>query len=107
MKKLNNPDNVNTLMNASKSTAIFFSLSYCPYCNMFRPVFQEYADNFGDTYEFVEVILDDDACPLWDEYGIKVTPTVLIFKNGKVSKRADGRPGYGLDRKAMSVLFPK
>lgn len=44
----------------------------------------------------VHVILDDYDNPLWDEYDIAAVPTAILFEDGEVSSRLDGRLGRGL-----------
>ncbi len=44
----------------------------------------------------IHVILEDNDNPLWDEYDIGAVPTVILFEDGKVTKRLDGRLGSGL-----------
>ena len=45
--------------------------------------------------------VDDYDNPLWEEYSIGVVPTVLLFEEGKVCRRLDGRFGYGLSEKQL------
>jgi thioredoxin-like negative regulator of GroEL len=45
--------------------------------------------------------VDDDDNPLWDEYSIGAVPTVILFEEGKVCKKLDGRYGYGLSEKQL------
>jgi hypothetical protein len=45
--------------------------------------------------------VDDYDNPLWEEYSIGVVPTVLLFEEGTVCRRLDGRFGYGLSEKQL------
>ena len=44
----------------------------------------------------LHVLLDDYDNPLWDDYDVAAVPTVIVFEEGKVSSRLDGRLGRGL-----------
>ena len=47
----------------------------------------------------------DDREELCDRYDINFYPTVLLFENGKVTKRLDGEPGEGLNEKQLKKLL--
>jgi thioredoxin 1 len=79
----------------SEVMALFYS-SWCPYCNRFVPVFDQKIPSIN-IKTVLHVVLDDDDSPLWDEYGISAVPTIIYFKDGKVSKRLDAKLGLGLN----------
>jgi thiol-disulfide isomerase/thioredoxin len=80
---------------------VLFYTTWCPFSQMFLPVFEEYAR--GNPQECVRVIADDrpDLC---EEYAIEYYPTVLLFKKGKVHKRLDAESGVGLTKKQLLEL---
>ncbi|HYB68911.1 MAG TPA: protein disulfide isomerase family protein [Candidatus Acidoferrales bacterium] len=80
---------------------VLFYTTWCPFSQMFLPVFEEYAR--GNPQECMRVVVDDrpDLC---EEYAIEYYPTVLLFKKGKVHKRLDAEPGVGLTKKQLSEL---
>jgi hypothetical protein len=53
----------------------------------------------------VEVILDDEADPLWALYRIEIVPTVILFEHGEVTRRLDGRPGIGLSPRELEAAL--
>lgn len=79
---------------ASGRTAVLFHATWCPHCCRYLPVFAD--EMRGDPRAAVEAVLDDDDNPLWAQYDIDVVPTVLLFEDGRVTARLDGRLGEGL-----------
>ena len=77
---------------------VLFYETWCPFSQRFLPVFNQFAQT--QTRECVKVIADYKL-RLCDEYSIEVFPTVLFFKEGKVSKRLDGQSGVGLNKQQL------
>jgi len=48
---------------------------------------------------FIQVYVDDDSNPLWEEYSLEAVPTLILFENGKVQERLDGGLGSGITEK--------
>ena len=40
---------------------------------------------------------------LWDDFDIPAVPTIILFEDGKVSKRLDGRLGSGLSEEEFKT----
>ncbi len=53
----------------------------------------------------VEVDISDEANPLWDTYSIEVVPTLILFRNGLMLDRADGRFMEGLHEGDLERLL--
>lgn len=96
MKTLTNPTSLKGHLSGDKRTAAIFVMSTCPFCRRFRPIFEAFEKTCPKDLDLLTVILDDEDSPLWDEYGISVVPTVIIFQGGSIISRRDGRPGQGL-----------
>lgn len=62
---------------------VLFVADWCGYCRRFLPSFKQM------QHAYVVDISDEDD-PLWDDYGIQVVPTVLLFEDGKPVKRWAG-----------------
>jgi thiol-disulfide isomerase/thioredoxin len=77
---------------------VLFYASWCPFSQLFLPIFQEYAKS--NPQECISIAIDDkpDLC---EEYNIEYYPTVILFKNGKIHKRLDAEPGIGLNKKQL------
>ncbi len=71
--------------------AVAFLADWCPFCHRFRPEFERVSEG-----ALAVVDLSDVESPLWDRFGVEVVPTVLVFRDGDVVLRADGRAGRGL-----------
>lgn len=84
-----------------KVLALFYS-AWCPYCVRFVPTFDKTVAIMGFE-RVIHVLLDDYDSPLWDEYDIPAVPTIIIFEDGKVSKRLDGRLGSGLSEASFKT----
>ena len=66
------------------------------------PIYQKCTSN--SPVPCVRVMVDDRE-ELCDRYDINFYPTVLLFENGKVTKRLDGEPGEGLNEKQLKKLL--
>ncbi len=104
MKTHANPVSLKALLSGDRKTAVLFIMSTCPFCRRFRPIFEAFAEKRAEDFDSVIVVLDDQNNPLWEEYGIEVVPTVLIFKEGRIASRLDGRPGEGLSSRDLESL---
>jgi len=92
MRKFNSGSEFKAGLGKEEQTVLFYA-SWCPFCRAFCPKFEK---KFGASEKHSTVAIDEDSDPLWDEYGIKAVPTVLVFKGKKTTKRYDAVPGVGL-----------
>ena len=76
-------------LKASKKTIVLdFYAEWCGPCKMIAPYIEEIAlENPDITVAKVDV---DKATDLAIEFGIQSIPTVIVFKDGKVSSKAIG-----------------
>jgi thioredoxin 1 len=99
-------DNETALQNiliANEHVVALFYASWCPFCRMFLPVFQEVVQ--GTDYALLLVQLDDLSNPLWETYAVHVVPTVLFFETAQVARRLDGVLGIGLSRNRLEAFL--
>ena len=82
------------IMMSNRVLSLFYA-SWCPFCRSFLPLFAKNTSNHN-SYMILYVKIDDYDNPLWEEYSINAVPTIILFKDGKVSRRLDGRFGHGL-----------
>jgi hypothetical protein len=66
---------------------------------MFTPVFASKLREEGIEGAVLDLSNYDD--PLWDTFGIETVPTVIVFEDGEIILRRDGRPGRGLSPEVM------
>lgn len=95
MKKIQTKKELNNELQANQTVLALFYSTWCPYCMRFFPAFEEQTSGL-EFKSVINVVLEDDDDPLWDEYGIAAVPTVIYFKEGKVAKRLDAKLGSGL-----------
>jgi thioredoxin 1 len=95
MIKVYNREELNVQLKKSKTVLALFYSSWCPYCMRFVPVFEKKVTNLAFE-SVIHVLLEDNDNVLWDEYCISAVPTIILFENGQVSARLDGRLGVGI-----------
>ncbi len=90
----NNRDLKSQLKKGKKIIALFYA-SWCPFCIRFLPAFDKNYSKYGLNFA-LRVKVDDYDNPLWAVYSIEAVPTIILFNEGKVSRRLDGRLGLGI-----------
>lgn len=80
---------------ATGRAAVLFHRTECPFSRAFAPEFRRTLQAFSGIRE-VEALLDDEESPLWSQFGIEVTPTVVFFEDGMAVSRLESRLGQGL-----------
>ncbi len=95
MLKIYSKEELDVEVKKCKQVLALFYSSWCPYCIRFVPVFDSKIAELPFE-KVIHVIIDDYDNPLWEIYEIGVVPTVILFEDGKASKRLDGRFGSGL-----------
>lgn len=87
-----------------KRALVLFHASWCPYCRAFAPTFEE-AGAANSDWVPVEAVLDEDDNPLWDEFGIDVVPTLILFEGGRPAKRIAAHHGIGLTKNDLRRIL--
>jgi len=78
---------------------VAFLADWCPFCERFRPGFSELDGKAGFRVAVGDVTSEES--PLWDDFGIEVVPTVVVFRDGRPVFRANGILGAGLARRDL------
>ena len=73
----------------SKPVLFDFFATWCGPCRMQTPIIEELEKKMGDTVEFRKVDIDQHM-DLAEKYGIRVVPTLIIEKDGKVLQSLEG-----------------
>jgi thiol-disulfide isomerase/thioredoxin len=94
--RLTSRDFVEGKLNRTGVIVVMFYADWCPFCMFFKPQFEEYAKK-GNT-DFGEYNISHYDDPLWGQFQIKVVPSILVFKDGEIVKRKDGRLFRGLNK---------
>jgi thioredoxin family protein len=79
----------------SGTWVVNFAAAWCGFSEEFLPKFASLAG--GGGYHLAIGDLTDIDSELWDLFELRVTPTVLVFRDGVPILRRDGRLGEGLD----------
>lgn len=88
LKKLNNQNFENEILNANGTTLVDFYADWCGPCKMLSPIIEEIAEECADiTVGKVNVSENND---LADKFGVSNIPTLIVFKNGKEYSRMVG-----------------
>ncbi len=99
-----NSGNIDKFVDGKPSIVLFYA-DWCPFCRKFKPIFEAHATNSG--VRLAEAKINEEENPLWDRFGIEVIPTIISFKNGKITGRADGKAGLGLTEDDLKELISK
>ena len=78
---------------------VLFYAEWCPFCRRFYAEFSEALNSKG--IRWAEVDISDVNNPLWETFGIRIVPTVIVFREGQLVFRRDGVQGRGLPKKAI------
>jgi thioredoxin-like negative regulator of GroEL len=89
-----------------KRVLVLFCASWCPFCHGFFSAFEKAVAKL-DYDKVLRVYVDDDDNHLWDDYEMEAVPTVMLFENGKATRRLDASLGFGLSEKAFNDWLRK
>ena len=80
---------------------VLFYASWCPFSQRFLPIFEDYAKKNPQSCLRVKI---DDKPEVCEKYSVEYYPTVIVFEQGKITKRLDAAPGAGLNKKQFTEL---
>ena len=89
----------------SGTLAVLFAAEWCPFCKRFSLIFDSVLSEKKMAGGLAD--LSDLENPLWEEFGIDVVPTVMVFKEGELVYRRDGVLGRGLPDNMMDEVVLK
>jgi len=73
----------------SKPILFDFFATWCGPCRMQTPIIEDLAKKLGDIVEIRKIDIDQHM-DLAEKYGIRVVPTLVIEKDGKVLQFLEG-----------------
>ena len=73
------------VMNSEKPVIVDFYADWCGPCKMMSPIIDKIAEELGDTVKVGKVNTDENL-ELAQRFTIMSIPTIMIFKNGNISK---------------------
>ena len=74
---------------STNAVVVDFYATWCGPCRMLAPIMDRQADAFAGRIKFYKVNVDESK-DLAREYKVQAIPTVLFFKDGKVTYRVVG-----------------
>ena len=83
--KLTDENFENEVLNSDKPCIVDFYADWCGPCKMMSPIIEEIAEELGEKVK-VGKVNSDENMELAQKYGIMSIPTIMIIKNGKVTK---------------------
>ena len=97
------------LKKSNQPQIVLFATNWCGYCSRFLRITT--TQESTPELEIKLVDADDPDESLWDDFGIKLVPTLVIFESGQQLFRRDAAPGIGLQPQdltdALSFLSGK
>ena len=73
----------------SKPVLFDFFATWCGPCRMQTPILEELEKKMGNAVEIKKIDVDQHM-DLAEKYGIRVVPTLIIEKDGKVIQQMEG-----------------
>ena len=74
----------NEVIKSEKPVILDFYADWCGPCKMMSPIIDAIAEEMGEEVK-VGKVNSDDEMELAEKFGIMSIPTIIIFKDGKVS----------------------
>lgn len=87
----------------SKPVLYDFFATWCGPCKMQTPIIDELAAKMGDAVEIRKIDVDQHM-DLAEKYGIRVVPTLIIEKDGKIVESLEGVTNAATLEKILSPL---
>ncbi|MEI0491861.1 thioredoxin [Brachyspira intermedia] len=82
-------ENFEAAIKGDKAILVDFFAEWCGPCKMQTPVLHKVADQYADKMNFGAVNVDE-AEEVAAKYGVQSIPTLMVFKDGEMVKRAEG-----------------
>jgi len=76
-------------LNGNKPVLVDFFAEWCGPCKLISPVLQQVMEHVGDKVTLLKVDVDKNPYYI-DLFKIQAVPTLIVFKNGKVTWRKNG-----------------
>ena len=91
-----------TNLNRPGTYIVCFGAAWCPVTRRFVTRFVRDRGRLEGTLAIADIT--DTASPLWDIFRIRITPSIVVFRDGRVADRVDGKRFIGLTSAALARL---
>lgn len=81
MKEISSIDFQQEVLNSGKAIVDFYSTD-CPPCEALAPTFEDLSKVYGVKVKFIKIFRQENR-DLADKLGVRSSPTLLFFDNGK------------------------
>ena len=102
LARVTSRDFANGKLNRSGVIVVMFYADWCPFCMAFKPTFEAFASK--GHLDCGEANISHYEDPLWEQFQIKVVPTLLAFRDGELIKRKDGVLYRGLSEADLDEI---
>jgi thioredoxin-like negative regulator of GroEL len=89
-------------LNRTGTYVVCFAAEWCPVTRRFMPKFVARKDALDGTLAIADITDTND--PLWDDFRIRITPSIVVFRDGMERTRIDGRRFIGITHSKMGRL---
>ena len=87
--KITNENFENEVIKSDIPVLVDFYATWCGPCRMIAPFIEEISEEYEGRVKVCKIDVDE-ASELAVAFGVSSIPTVMVFKNGEVSKKAVG-----------------
>lgn len=89
-------------LNRSGVVVVCFGATWCPVTRRFMPRFVGERHRIAGTLAVADIT--DLNSALWDTFRIRITPSIIVFRDGEVQTRVDGKRFFGITASALAQL---
>lgn len=81
------PSELEQMLRTEEKVYVYYYASTCPACERLTPIIVPLSKDIGIDLKLFNLLEFEEG---WDQYNIKVTPTVVMYRKGTEIKRLEG-----------------
>lgn len=102
LEVLREADFSGTRLNRAGTYVVCFGAEWCPITRRFIPRFQSIQGRIRGTLAIADITSLEST--LWETFHIRITPSILAFRDGETIARLDGKRFLGVSGSALARL---